>query len=519
MTNYLTKLRYILLPFLLCIIALLLGYSFLNWLLIIQLEWITVDDIFIEIFAPAIIAFIIAITMLRSTVRRLYFKNDKGSDFFYFILTLGIGIPTIIAQMYLSTATGKLTALDNISQIDSLPKTKYYTLKQYYFYKNDVSTKEDIGTSGKNNQYMDFRLYCVVPILKTQQDTLAGTTHYWLCKKYIDEISNYSSEEVKRAAFDNFVRASEMKFKLESFSFSYLERISHGQDAKYFGHAASLNHWSRDGIDILLETQHGDFAERNGEKLGWVFKSTGIVLAIFALLLLCFRLKTTAELSKDNKKIAREKARGWRKNYEWILPHEGFYSTPLLLYANLLVFLAMVFSGMGLVSFNGSELIEWGSLYKPYLEIQGEWWRLVTYMFLHGGLMHILNNMVSLYFVSFFLEHILGKWRFVMVYLVSGICAGIASYYWHEHTNTVGASGAIFGLYGFMLALILMKVTSPGINKFFFIIASISIGYTLLMGIFGNVDNVAHIGGLVTGFLMGLVLSGDLKRDNPQEHS
>lgn len=514
MNAYLTKLRFVFLPYLMYLVIFLIGYTLLNWLFVIELEWITLDGSIIDVIGPMGIGFLLVITLLRPVIRRLHFKNDKASDFFYFMATVGIAVPTIIAQVYLSTATGTLTSLENISQIDSLPKTKYYTLKHYYFYKNGVSIKEDIRTSGKYNQYMNFTVYCVMPILRTPQDTMAGATHYWLCTKYTDQISNYISDSSKKAHFEEFIKLSEQKFRLEGFPFTYLERIGHGEDAKYFGHAASRNKWSRDGADILLITHEGDFAQRNGNKLGWIFKSSGIVLIVFALLLLCYRLKTPAELKKVEQRIARNRARGWKKNNEWLLPREGFYVTPFLLYANILMYVFMVLGGLGFVSFSGNELIDWGSLYKSYVLIQGEWWRLLTYMFLHGGIVHILNNLISLYFVGIFLEPLLGKWRLLLVYVLCGICAGITSLIWHDQVNTVGASGAIFGLYGFMLALIMMKVTSPQLNKFFFIIASVSVGFSLLMGLFGNIDNAAHIGGLISGFMLGFLLSDVVKRNS-----
>ncbi len=513
MNPYFTKLRYLFLPFLVCLVLSLLGYTFLNWLFVIILEWIKVDDFIILFVAPVAVAFLLVLTVLRPGIRRLYFNKEKGSDFFYFLAAMGIAIPTIIAQFYLSTATGTLTRLHNISEIDSLPKTKYYSLDTYYFYKKEVSSKVDIETSGKNNQYMDFMLYTVVPILRTAKDTVAGTTHYWLCTRYTGQVSNYKSDVAKKAAYEEFLKQSEQKFRLEQFPFTYLERISHGDNAKYYGHAASLNRWSRDGVDVLLKPCEGNFADRNGGKLGWIFKSSGIALLSFALLLLCFRLKTASELKTVNRKVARDKAKGWKKNYQWMLPHEGFYVVPLLLYANILVFVAMFFEGLGFISFNGIELISWGSLYKIAVLQQQEWWRLISYMFLHGGVMHMANNLLSLYIVGLFLEPLLGKWRLLMVYMISGICAGIASMYWHDQTNTVGASGAIFGLYGFMLALPVMKVTPPQINKVFLMIAGISAGYSLLMGLVGNVDNVAHVGGLISGFIMGLLLSTRLKEE------
>jgi rhomboid protease GluP len=89
----------------------------------------------------------------------------------------------------------------------------------------------------------------------------------------------------------------------------------------------------------------------------------------------------------------------------------------------------MVFAGLGLVSFKGSDLLNWGANFRP-LTTDGQWWRLLTSTFLHGGLMHILANMFGLLFVGIFLEPLLGKTKYALVYLVTGILASVASIWW-----------------------------------------------------------------------------------------
>ncbi|WP_431215098.1 rhomboid family intramembrane serine protease [Puia sp. P3] len=121
--------------------------------------------------------------------------------------------------------------------------------------------------------------------------------------------------------------------------------------------------------------------------------------------------------------------------------------------------------------------------------------------------MHLLANMYGLLFVGIFLEPRLGKIRFAMVYLITGILASIASLWWHAATVSVGASGAIFGLYGAFLALLLMKVFPKDFSKVFLGSTLIFVGFNLVMGFTGSIDNAAHLGGLVSGFVIGLILS------------
>jgi membrane associated rhomboid family serine protease len=305
---------------------------------------------------------------------------------------------------------------------------------------------------------------------------------------------------------------AQQEFYQDKFKFSYLERLKNNSDVKHFNEATNTNKWTSSDENILLIQKQGKYDDRNGGSLGWIFKSTGIAILALLLLLLCFRLKTTDEWNRYTKKIQKEKSRGWQKNYEYLIPQNNFFVTPIIAYINILVFLWLVFTGAGFVSLDGEELIKFGSMCSPNIKLGDEYWRFFTYMFLHGGIMHLANNLISLFFVSMVLEPIMGRWRFLTVYILCGIGAGISSYYWHDEINSVGASGAIFGIYGFLLMIVLTKVVDKT-NTVFLWISGISLGFSMIMGIFGNIDNAAHIGGLITGGLLGLVATPFLKSE------
>lgn len=498
MKNYLTKAKYLLLSFIGYLILLVVAYTFWNWLFSIHLEWINFNGFITDFAIPALLATAIAFFLMKKNINRLHFKVGSKKDPVYVFIIAGLAVPTIIAQNYISTATGKITVLDTITQIDHTPKTKYYELKEYLLYKGGASAKENIETSGKNNQNLDFEIYFVIPILEKPQDTLKKETHYWLCKRYRHTMSNYASDEKKEIEFKDFVKATEEEFRREQFPFTYLERLKNGSDTKHYGRAASRNKWARNGEDILLEPQSGYYNDRNGSALGWIFKSGGIAIVAFCLLLLCYRLKTSSESNSYNKKMARESKKSWQEKYDFLIPKDHFFFTPIIAYINILIFLWFALTGAGFANIDSNELINKGSIFTPKLQDENEYWRLFTYMFLHGGIIHLVNNLVSLYIVGYFLEPLLGKWKFLAAYLICGVGAGIASYSWHEFVNSVGASGAIFGLYGFMIVMILMKVTDVS-SRFFLWIGGTMLAINLVMGMFGNTDNAAHIGGLITG--------------------
>ena len=131
--------------------------------------------------------------------------------------------------------------------------------------------------------------------------------------------------------------------------------------------------------------------------------------------------------------------------------------------------------------------------------------RLVTSMFLHGGLMHLAMNVYGLLFAGMFLEPMLGSGRFASAYLITGTIGSMASAIFHDATVSVGASGAIFGLYGVLIVLMLRRKSDvPTAGNSLLISVLIFVGFNLFMGsIVGGIDNAAHLGGLVSGMLFG----------------
>ena len=186
------------------------------------------------------------------------------------------------------------------------------------------------------------------------------------------------------------------------------------------------------------------------------------------------------------------------------IPSRRFFATPVLLDLNLLVFGLMVLSGVSATSPSGQALVGWGSNITG-LTLPTEPWRLLTCLFLHAGMSHLLLNMFSLWLLGLLIEDRVGPTRLAVVYLVSGVGGGLTSLWWHtQGINSVGASGAIFGLYGFLLALLVSKklVLDKSDRRAMLGLVVYLVLSNLLSGLSGNIDNAAHIGGLLTGLLV-----------------
>jgi len=163
------------------------------------------------------------------------------------------------------------------------------------------------------------------------------------------------------------------------------------------------------------------------------------------------------------------------------------------------------------------QLVEWGSNYGR-LTLKGEWWRLFTSMFLHGSIWHIGFNMLALWQVGQVTERIFGSARFAALYVLAGLSGSLASVLWNPHVNSVGASGAIFGIIGGLLAFLGRKdsgvpptvVQDLRSSMIPFLLFSLWMGF-----IYPHTDNAAHIGGLVGGWLAGHLLARSIHLPEP----
>ena len=160
-------------------------------------------------------------------------------------------------------------------------------------------------------------------------------------------------------------------------------------------------------------------------------------------------------------------------------------------------------------TFTGSLLYERGSLNICGVMVEREYGRIIWSMFLHSSVSHIFNNMFILFFLGAMIERETGHVRYGILYFLSGIGGNLLSLFGKLRTNdfsgSIGASGAVFGLDGVLLAMVLfsprpMKNVTPAR-------VILMIAYSLYSGFTGyNVDNAAHIGGLLTGFLGGTLM-------------
>jgi rhomboid protease GluP len=180
-----------------------------------------------------------------------------------------------------------------------------------------------------------------------------------------------------------------------------------------------------------------------------------------------------------------------------------------LLTLNILVWAAMVVVGVDPMNPSAEVLLRWGGNFGLQT-VQGEWWRLLTAMFLHAGLIHLAFNGYFLWVIGRVTEQVFGWAAFVLIYLGSGLIASTISLLWQPAVVSVGASGALFGVFGAFLGFTLRRrgVLPPEFVKQVYRNALMLLGLNVVIGLsVQNIDLAAHIGGLLGGLGIGWLLS------------
>lgn len=173
---------------------------------------------------------------------------------------------------------------------------------------------------------------------------------------------------------------------------------------------------------------------------------------------------------------------------------------------NVLIFGIMVLRGIH--TGDSDDLIRWGANYGPAI-VANQWWRLLTCMFLHGGFLHILCNGYALYHLGSVVERMLGRPFYVVIYFVSGIMGSLASVWWNPMGMSVGASGAVFGIFGALLTFVFLyrhfiapeAVAALRKNAIFVLALNFLLGFTV-----EAIDMAAHVGGFLGGVAATAVL-------------
>jgi membrane associated rhomboid family serine protease len=502
------KLRRIFLPVAVLSLVLLAGYSALNWFVLSRTDFLREDVA--NTWLPLLIASGLELAIILPRLRSLELGGKRLPWVYNLAAVAMLAAPTMSAQAYLTAATATLAHVGDATEIAKAAPSRYYRADTICADTPHAHATVLVQPTGGHNQDLDITIYAVAPlcrtvayfpnsILDTNAPPVQDEPGLWLGLRFFKSLDNRLSQDAKKKLYMEFINQSQAELdRLDTSKYRYLERSARSMDRRYFDKALAKGGIRQPASQTVLVPHTEPFVSHPSD---WLMM-TGVALiaglAIWAVMVGFVPLAAHAE-----RKPPEEEA-GFKA---MVIPTRRSYGLPLLIDVNVAVFLAMVIAGLGFISFDSDDLIAWGANYGPALK-QGQAFRLVTSLFVHGGIMHLLNNMYGLMIAGLFLNMALPNWRMVLCYLVTGFGGSIAGAMLHPVIVSVGASGAILGLWGVLVALALLGDARLAEQKKVILINGATFaGLTIVIGGFTpGIDNAAHVGGFVTGLAMGGVI-------------
>ncbi|MEL6864857.1 MAG: rhomboid family intramembrane serine protease [Bacteroidota bacterium] len=499
------KFREIYLPFLGVALGALASYSGFRWLFDIYWGPLPLKTDLLNFWLPMLFALALVLFWLRrrSYLLQIRTSNQNGPFLLQIAMLITTITPLVVMQNYLDKGLYSLIPIRKAIEVQEHPREKYFDLSSFQLDKSQTQSYARAKQSGRYHQDTDYYLYFACPFE-------AGDKKVWLGKRYTKSISTSLSDDEKGAIYQSFYQQSASDFEANDFysSTAYFESTAYSSDQEAFLKAIRKAP-SIQSIRpiVILQAVDRPFDQRLGTTLFWLWAAPTFGYSFIALLVLLFPLdQSEYKRFKAGKNL---KDDDFESVYTYLHPFgtHGFLASLLL--ANGLIFLIMLLSGVDIMHPLGEDLLAWGANRRTEV-LKGEIWRLLTAVFLHKGIFHLFMNSIGFILAAMMLDAIMDQKRVFIYYLICGILASLASIAWYENTISVGASGAIFGLFGLSLTYFLEN-KYPEMDRGFILIFLIAYaGLSLVIGSFSSgTDNAAHLGGLLSGVLIGII---DLKR-------
>ena len=494
------RLRGLFLPVALLSAGLLAGYSLANWLLLSGTGAAPLDNDVIDYWIPLLLAAFLEFALVAPRLQVLAL-NRHTLRFLYNSLAFAvIAGPVCLAQGEIRATSGTLTRVSDASEIAAAPATRYYATGTICIDRDQLGFKV-FAEPDESQTKFNVQAFIVLPVCVPGKS--ADHPNTWIGLTYRDSFDNAANPQVRKRALNALIAEFDHRIAtVDPYRYRYLERSSNSGERRNFNLALESRKVAAPEQHIVLTPHLQPFGQRSGDGLGPI---------LFALVFGALGWLTMILLAPLDRRLAQAASEGGAAQpspaMAILIPTASSYGLQALIYLNLIVFLAMMISGLGILQFRPEDLISWGANFGPKLDGLGLL-RLVTSQFVHSGLMHLANNMYGLIIVGLFLAPAIGNWQMIGCYLLCGLGGNIAGDMVHPRIVSVGASGAILGLMGIVLTLALLRDSRIAAMRPALVTnLAIFSAFTLVMGSLSTgIDNAAHLGGFAAGVVAGAAI-------------
>jgi rhomboid protease GluP len=431
---------------------------------------------------------IISVILMRNKFIVLQFKNKEKDNFVYILICWVLILSLIsVSQMFFTKYFYRRIDVNNVSEIKFDRAISEYKINKLYV--DQRKGKGDFQTKivGRNGEKIQMQVFFIAPLFKDSA-SIKAISKVWYSEIKDTTISYSLSDNKKIAASKKFIQNTIDYFEKKNFSKEHhFEKVFQSDEKETFDKLI-LNHDKPALIlkPVLNKIKNADYF------LYLYFKILvgGLLIILFSLVFIPYK-----EVGYDKKNDE------FLSILNFLIPKKGNYFLPVIINLNIIYYLVLAFLQVDIFYPKTEDLIVFGAVSSEKMA-QGEIWRLLTAIFMHGSLPHIVYNMFILSFAGVFAKDIFGEKRLSIIYFTSGILSIIITLCFHHDKYVgLGASGAIFGVIGGIFGISCANGFKE--NKTVIFVTS---GYLLLNVLFGlitNSDNVVHI----SGFLIGALVS------------
>jgi len=503
MTPFLRKLQFLSLPLALVAIAVNLLYTGGRWYFEREALIVPLTRELLEIWIPMLLALIAVWAFLWKRISRIQFQNHGSNK------RLGMAViafAAIAGPLFLSQGPMEASFANNIAKVhaDEIPEVNHRYVKLDTILPNlskiGWASKVTHPTLSRGNIRLE--KYCVSPHLLANR-SIGSVSKVWLGKRLSGDVPTSLSDEEKNSRFAQFYQGSDNEDAIKSlYQAVAWRRVVHKDERRYYLDAVGLATESIPPEDTII-LEGIDEGELKTFSLSELAVPLGALMGSLGVFSFCLGSSLVEVSNVIPAKRGKSNGRVNPSFIRFFIPTKRNLVQAVLLDSMIIVFLLMVIDGVSITHPTVPELMAWGANRRPDT-IGGQWWRLLTSVFLHGGILHLAMNCYGFVIGSTYVQWVYGQRKYATIFFASGICGSLASIAWNEHTASVGASGAIFGLFGAYTAMLMQKLLPENERKSMLSAMLFYLGINVLWGMQGGIDNAAHGGGFLSGFLLGL---------------
>ncbi|MCG3809768.1 rhomboid family intramembrane serine protease [Psychrobacter sp. Ps4] len=469
------KLKQVFLPYLSLSILTILLFGALRWLLDIYLDILPLKEGYWDFGIPFLLSVLVVSIWMwpRYELLTLKWVKRSSSGYFFITMVLALVIPLVLSQNYLSKAAYEVIEVNSLNDIRHYPKQKYFRVNDFEPLKlESVSYIETQVISGRNfDSTLHIDYYIATPFIAAE--------NIWLGSSYHTKYDNRADQSIKDSQYSAFINDSRHKYAAKDLSnISYFKKLKSSNSRNAYLHTISTANRQSNLPPLILKPETGLLADSLDRDFVWGFGSFFIGMVLCLLLVLAAEFdsqekKGTQKHIQKRKHIQKQKPVKKRAPVSdvskslvvWFRSNKERPATLVLILTCIGTFILTVFMGMDIIDPLSRQVNIVGGLTMDAMQA-GKYWRVVTSLFVHAGIMHLVMSLGMLFATGYILEKVLGPIRFTMAFFICGIFSNVLGVLYFD-MDMAGVWGATFGLFGIAIPLVAFKIFNKKYRELF----------------------------------------------------